>query len=168
MKRFNILFTGIMLFGVIGCSVESTSTTSLSSNYDPQWIAPEAPTNPLHVGVAREKVEDKQPILVVGHIGGSPNPFVDGVAAFSLIDLSLPDCAGGDCSDDGCTTPEELKKNLATVKFVNGDGKLVAVDARELLNVAAKSKVAVEGTAQRDEAGNLVVLASRLYVYPAE
>jgi hypothetical protein len=170
MKLFNILILAAVLLCLLGCG-ESASTIPggpTSANFDPKWIAAEAPTDPLNVGEAREKVKDKQPIRMVGRIGGSPNPFVDGVAAFTLMDLSLPDCAGGDCSDDGCCTPEELKRNLATVKFVNDYGKAVAVDARELLNVDAKSKVAVEGTAQRDEAGNLVVLAGRLYVYPAE
>jgi hypothetical protein len=156
---------------MFGCGIESTSTipgSSTSATFDPKWIANEAPADPLAVGEAREKAKDKQPIQMVGRIGGSPSPFVEGVAAFTLMDLSLPDCAGGDCSDEGCCTPEELKKNLATVKFVTGDGKPVAVDARELLNVDVKAKVAVEGTAQRDAAGNLVVLANHLYVYPAE
>lgn len=171
MKLFNSFVLGAVTLCLLGCSIESTTTISggsTSANFDPKWIASEAPADALAVGEAREKAQDKQPIQMVGRIGGSPNPFVDGVAAFTLMDLSLPDCAGGDCSDEGCCTPEELKKNLATVKFVNGDGKPVAVDARELLNVDVKAKVAVEGTAKRDEAGNLVVLANRLYLYPAE
>ena len=37
-------------------------------------------------------------------------------------------------------------------------------DARELLNVKEMSTVVVKGKAQRDEAGNLTILASGVYV----
>lgn len=37
-------------------------------------------------------------------------------------------------------------------------------DARKLLNVKELSTVVVKGEAQRDEAGNLTVLASGVYV----
>jgi len=40
----------------------------------------------------------------------------------------------------------------------------VKADARELLNVKEMSTVVVKGKAQRDEAGNLTILASGVYV----
>ena len=43
-------------------------------------------------------------------------------------------------------------------------GKLVQADARQLLNVRELSTVIVKGTAQRDDAGNLTVLADGIYV----
>jgi len=40
----------------------------------------------------------------------------------------------------------------------------VKADARGLLNVKEMSTVVVKGKAQRDEAGNLTILASGVYV----
>ena len=50
------------------------------------------------------------------------------------------------------------------VKVVDENGSLVKADARELLKVKELSTVVVKGKAQRDEAGNLTVLASGVYV----
>ncbi len=36
-----------------------------------------------------------------GRIGGSEKPFVDGLAAFTIVDLKVPYCA----DDEGCPTP---------------------------------------------------------------
>ena len=44
------------------------------------------------------------------------------------------------------------------------NGDLVKVDARELLDVKELSTVIVKGKANRDEAGNLTILASGVYV----
>ena len=50
------------------------------------------------------------------------------------------------------------------VKVVGEDGRLLAADARRLFGVKELQTVFVRGTASKDEKGNLVVLASRLYV----
>ncbi len=50
------------------------------------------------------------------------------------------------------------------IKIVDADGKLVKADARELLNVKELSTLVVKGKAQRDDAGNLTVLASGVFV----
>jgi hypothetical protein len=50
------------------------------------------------------------------------------------------------------------------VKVVDENGLLLQADARELLDVKELSTVVVRGTAQRDEAGNLTVLASGVFV----
>ena len=52
------------------------------------------------------------------------------------------------------------------VKFVDENGKSVETDARELLGVKELQTVVVTGKAQRDDAGNLTVLASGLFVRP--
>ncbi len=50
------------------------------------------------------------------------------------------------------------------VKVVDENGNLVKVDARELLQVKELSTVVVKGKAQRDDAGNLNILATGVYV----
>ncbi len=145
-----------------GCnSGDNTSQNSTpSANFDARYIFDAEPDGLVSVGDAHQSAQSEQEIYLLGRIGGSVHPFIDGLAAFTVIDLQLPECAG-----DGCCSPDELKTNLATVKFVNESGKPIAVDARELLNVDARTKVAVHGVVQRDESGNLTVMADKLYSY---
>ena len=49
-------------------------------------------------------------------------------------------------------------------KVVDEDGSLVKADAKGLLDVKELSTVVIKGKAQRDDAGNLTVLASGVYV----
>lgn len=50
------------------------------------------------------------------------------------------------------------------LKIIGPDGKPVATGAKELLGVKELQTVVVKGTAKRDEAGNLTVLASGIFV----
>jgi hypothetical protein len=119
----------------------------------------------------RESAGDQQEVIVVGRIGGSANPWVDGRAAFSIVDTSLEACS--DRKDDPCPQPwdyccetDRLAKAKALVKFVDDQGRLLPADARELFSLKELQTVVVRGRAQRDDAGNLTVLASGLFVRP--
>jgi hypothetical protein len=110
-------------------------------------------------------------VLVVGRIGGSKNPWIEGRAAFSIVDRSLRACSdieGDNCPFpwDYCCETSKLPTSTALVKIVDDGGQVVAADARELLKVKELQTVVVRGKAQRDEAGNLTVLASGLYIKP--
>ena len=50
------------------------------------------------------------------------------------------------------------------IKVVDENGDPVQADARELLKVKELSTVVIKGKAKRDDAGNLTVLASGVYV----
>ena len=106
-------------------------------------------------------------MTLVGLIGGSSDPFVDGMAAFTIVDAKVPYCA----ADEGCPTPwdyccqtEAVKENIATVKIVDESGKPVMSDARKLLKVKELSTVTVQGKAKRDPQGNLAIHATKLFV----
>jgi len=110
-------------------------------------------------------------LIVVGRIGGSANPWVEGRAAFSIVDLSLKACSdreGDECAMpwDYCCETDLLPKATVLVKVVDDSGNLVATDARELLQAKELQTVVVEGKAKRDEAGNLTVLAGGVYAKP--
>ena len=132
-----------------------------------QYEAETEPAGAMPVGEAREKTEDGQDVTLVGLIGGSSEPFVKGLAAFTIVDPKVPYCA----PDEGCPTPwdyccetDAVKQNIATVKIVDDSGKPVTQDAREFLNVKELSTVVVKGKARRDEQGNLTVAASKIFV----
>lgn len=163
-----------MLTICIGCGTsdvgETTAAPKPNANGKP-FVATAEPANAVPVGTARETVESEQEVTLVGIIGGSTEPFVDGLAAFTIVDPKVPWCS----EDEGCPTPwdycctqDQVKDNIATVKVVDESGSPVAGDARQLLGVRELSTVVVQGTATRDDQGNLTVDATRVFVRPVE
>jgi hypothetical protein len=119
------------------------------------------------VGVAAAKTGTDESITVVGRIGGSEKPFVDGIAAFTIVDPQIEPCG----KEEGCPTPwdyccsqDKMKDNLATVKVVDAKGAPVSGNAKELLNVKELSTVVIQGKRQSDAEGNLTILASKIFV----
>lgn len=146
-----------------GCA-KSPSTAPTA---DSSLLLKSKPANALNVAQAKKEVKDEQEIVLVGRIGGEEKPFVDGVAAFSIVDLSLKACA----PEEGCPTPwdyccstDKLPENKALVKVVDASGKTITSSAKQLLGAKELSIVTVQGRASRDEAGNLTVLASGVFV----
>ena len=134
-----------------------------------KYVADSEPAGAVPVGEARQSVKDSESVTLVGLIGGSSKPFVDGLAAFTIVDEKVPYCA----PDEGCPTPwdyccetDAVKDNIATIKIVDDAGKPFVGDARELLNVKELSTVVVQGKAKRDEQGNLTVAATKVFVRP--
>ena len=150
-----------------GCSQPSqTSPTDAVKASEPAYLLTEKPAGAQGVAAARRS-EAQGEVAVEGLIGGSEKPFVEGVAAFTIVDPAVPHCGAG----EGCPTPwdyccntDQLKDNTAMVKIVGANGKTVSKDARELLGVQELSKVIVHGKARQDEEGNLTVLADKVYV----
>lgn len=124
------------------------------------------PVDAVPVGEARTTVTDGQALTLIGYIGGSEAPFVDGAVVFTIVDPAVPRCA--DANDptpwDYCCQQEALKTNMATIQFVDGGGEILYQDAKQLLGVKELDLVLVQGIAQRDEAGNLILAAEKLYV----
>ncbi|MBW3598328.1 MAG: hypothetical protein KY475_13780 [Planctomycetes bacterium] len=131
------------------------------------YVLAAEPADAKGVAEARESAQDGDDVTVVGRIGGDHEPFIDGAAAFTIVDPKLQPCP----AEEGCPTPWDyccdlnlLKDNKAVVKVVNEQGQLVNSDARELLGVEELSTVTVQGKAQRDDAGNLTILATGIHV----
>ena len=108
-------------------------------------------------------------MTVIGRIGGDANPWVEGRAAFLIVDPSLKPC--NEQGDDSCETPWDYccdwtcsPRRRPRSKFVDDGGQTIATDARKLFGVKELETVVVTGKAKRDEAGNLTVLASGIFV----
>jgi hypothetical protein len=154
-----------------GCgSSEVASTPSEGySATESKYLVDREPAGAIPVGEARETTEDGQDVTLVGLIGGSSEPFVDGLAAFTIVDPKVPYCA----AEEGCPTPwdycctqDQVKDNIATVKIVDEAGRPVVHGARGLLGVKELSTVVVKGKAMRDDQGNLTVSANQVFVRP--
>lgn len=161
-----LLMTSLTILS--GCSQTATSTTEKATpKADSPYVAKIEPAGALPVGESRSTAKTDDEVIIVGRIGGSTAPFVEGLAAFTIVDPKVPYCA----SDEGCPTPWDycceqnaVKDNIATIKVVDASGRVVAEDARKLLGVKELSEVVVQGKAKRDEEGNLAVMASQIFV----
>lgn len=156
------VFAGILglVALLVGCG-KSPSGSAGSSEY----LASSEPAGAVGVAAAKKATDDS--ITVVGRIGGSEKPFVDGLAAFTIVDEQIEPCG----KEEGCQTPwdyccaqDKMKDNMATVKVVDAKGSAVTGNAQELLKVKELSRVVVQGKRQADAEGNLTILASKVFV----
>ena len=137
---------------------------------DGGYLLAEEPQGAKGVLDVRQAAKDGDDVLVMGRVGGSKKPFLDGLAGFTIVDPSLKQCSerlGDNCDtpwDYCCEDPAELKRATILVKFVDDGGKTLREDARELLGLEPLQTVVVRGKAKRDADGNLTVLASALHV----
>lgn len=160
----------LLIVVIAGCA---KPTTAPVSSYDgSKFMLPSEPDGAQNVIAAKESAKDEQQIVVLGRIGGNVNPWVEDRAAFFIVDSSLLACS--DDKEDGetcsCQTPwdycceSDLPAAMTLVKFVEPDGTIVKHDARQIFDLSELQTVVVKGTAQRDEAGNLTILANGMFV----
>jgi len=163
----------LVLSLLTGCSRSEPSAHRGSAGgtgaSDAAYLLTEKPAEAQGVAAVRKADANAEEIVVEGRIGGSEKPFVDGIAAFTIVDPSIPYC--GQHDDEKCPTPwdyccntDKLKDNSALIKIVGADGTPVSKDARELLGVKELARVIVRGKAQRDEQGNLTVLVEKVHI----
>jgi hypothetical protein len=165
------LVVGVLVAaGLSGCGSSSPAPGQATSPApDPKYILTEQPDEAKPVIDVRKDAKDGDEIVVTGRIGGDVDPWVKGRAAFLIVDPSLVPCserAGDSCPTpwDYCCDTDRLAESKATIKFVDTNGDTLATDARQLLGLKELQHVTVRGQAKRDDAGNLTVLATGIYV----
>jgi hypothetical protein len=172
-----ITFHGFVAMGaLLAMQLIDTGVSRLSaaetrkSTVDKTYLLEKEPKEASDVIAIRKDSKDQQDVVVVGRIGGRRTPWVKGMAAFSVVDRSLTPC--NEIEGDTCKTPwdycceADLPKATLLVMLTDKDGKVVKKDARELLGVKELDTVTIQGKAKRDKAGNVSILASKLYVAP--
>jgi hypothetical protein len=153
-------------------SAPSTAQERVPTAAGKKYLLPQEPSGSKSVLNARKDAKDGEDIVLVGRIGGDAKPWVEGRASFWIVDTSLKSCK--ETEDDNCPTPwdycciprNELTAAMATVKIVDETGQTIPTDARELLGVKELQTIVVRGRARRDESGNLIVLASGIFLRP--
>jgi len=168
------LVAALILAAVVGCG-QGTSSEVSDQYLTPvsvdgsKYVLADEPDGAIGVIAARQTANDGEPIVVVGRIGGSANPWIEGRAAFMLLDASMvlvangtENAAGEVCLDDCCAA--ERAESTALVKVVDANGKVLSADARQLLGVAADDMVVVRGKANKDNNGNFVVIADGVHI----
>jgi hypothetical protein len=169
-----LVIVGLVVLVVAGCGRSSAPAAGGASAPSPvagKFVLSDEPADAKTVIEVREAAKDGDEVTIVGRIGGDVEPFVKDRAAFVIVDPTRKACS--DIPGDNCPTPwdyccdsDGLDKAKATIKFVDDQGQTVATDARKLLGVKELQRVTIRGQAKRDEAGNLTVLASGIYVKP--
>jgi hypothetical protein len=174
-RRYFHLLVLAFAVALSGCGgAETASTGGTDSNPSPadsaKYLLATEPADAQAVRAVRTSARDGDRVAVVGRIGGEEDPWVEGIAAFNLVDEALRPC--NEISGDRCATPwdyccqPDLAEGRVLVQVVDGEGKTVRSDARNLLGVKELQTVVVQGIAKKDEAGNLTLMADSVFVRP--
>jgi hypothetical protein len=165
MKR---VISTVAVFAACGLMLCVRAVSAAETGEKNSYQLAEAPHAASDVAAMRKDAKDKQEVVVVGRIGGRANPWIKGMAAFSIVDRSLKPC--NEIEGDTCKTPwdycceSDLGKSTLLVTFVDENGKIVKQDARKLLGVKELDTVTIVGRAKRDSSGNVSILASKVYI----
>lgn len=173
MNEMHKLVTAFSLASLLamfaGCNPAAPPAASSPSPEGAPYIMAAEPAGTKGVREVRADAKDADEVMMIGRIGGDTNPWIEGQAAFLIVDRSLKPC--NEKEDDACPTPwdyccdtDTLPAHKALIKFVDSSGKTVATDARKLLGVKELQTVVVHGKAKRDDVGNLTVLADGIFV----
>ncbi|HEY8502982.1 MAG TPA: hypothetical protein VIL46_00270 [Gemmataceae bacterium] len=169
LNRIRALSAAALIAVAAGCAPEPTPSAPAPAAGDASaYLLDAEPAGAKGVVDARADAKDGEEVVVVGRIGGDVNPWVDGRAAFSIVDLSAQACS--DIPGDNCPTPwdycceADLPQKRLLVKVVDPQGELLRQGAKEAFGLKELQTVVVRGKAQRDKEGNLTVLADGLYV----
>lgn len=173
----------IMIAFAVGCEKSPTNapqTTNTGAPNPSDAAAPalpaslflaSAPSDVQEVKVAKAALKQGDAVTVRGRIGGSVDPFVSGRAVFTIIDKAMPACS--DNPDDACETPwdyccetrADIIAHAATVQVVDAAGVPLKIDVKDANGLKPLTEVIIVGTvAQRDDAGNLVINATGVFV----
>jgi hypothetical protein len=177
MLRYSITWIVLGLsLATQGCGEGSAVAVPATTDKSPvatadgtHFLLAEEPEGAVGVIAAREQGVDDEPIVVVGRVGGQANPWIEGRAAFMLLDPSMMVVSEGEATGEGvlCTgdcCAAERANCTTMVKFVDENGRPLGVDSRKLLGIQESDLLVVRGKAKRDEHGNFAVIADGVYI----
>lgn len=162
--------TAFVLIAAMGCEKTSNSADNIDLAEREKYLLAGEPEGAEGIVAVRERLQDGETYVLFGRVGGVPDPWSPGKAAFVIADpVALMEIGadGHDC-DDGCAFCKKKKahpsRHLAMVRVVDPDGEVVSIDARKLLNLDVEDMVVVRGKVHQDKLGNLIVHADGVHV----
>ncbi len=153
-----------------GTKTGETASVSLPDSF---FLASE-PAGKKSVKEVRDGANSGDEIVITGKVGGDVNAFIEGRAVFTIVDLALKDCAESEMEEGGCPTPWDyccedktnLAQHTATIELRDGE-KPYSVSVQGLRGLEHQKVVVIQGTAHKDEAGNLTIVAKGLWMKSA-
>ncbi|MDP6443498.1 MAG: hypothetical protein QGG36_29280 [Pirellulaceae bacterium] len=104
MRKLLLFTAGACLTLAVGCSQNEEPITPVAGSVDGSlYRLDNEPAGALGVIKIRQDAKDQDSVVVVGRIGGSESPWVDGRAAFTIVDSSLKSCL--ECGSMECPKP---------------------------------------------------------------
>jgi hypothetical protein len=166
-----MLGTAVAHISGCGRAPDTDSVTGTPSNPidGSRYLLSDEPDDAIGVIEARESAVDGAPITVVGRIGGTTTPWVNGRAAFTLLDASMVLVAEGTDAGEGqictgdCCAAERAHATML-VKILDENGRVLAADSRQLLGLAENDMVVVCGKATKDKSGNVALIADAVFI----
>jgi hypothetical protein len=168
---------GVVIVGgliwITGCGSGSKPDANATTPPPPaaaKLLLSTEPVGAKNIVEIREQAKDKDEVVLVGRIGGDRDPWVEGMAAFKITDLSCVPCnerPGDDCKfpwDYCCEDNEKMKKSVAMVQIVDDHGKVIAEDAKKSLGFKELQTIVIQGIAERDKDNNLTVNAKKVFI----
>lgn len=149
----------LFAFAFAGCAKFDAGSVAA----DPRFLLPAAPASSVGVNELKEKVKSGDQVSVSGRVGGGVKPWIEGRAAFVLVDSYAP-LPSAECGPDCPHCAAEIAASSMVVKFLDENGKTIAVDSRQLLGVKEEEEVIVNGVATRDEQGNVALTATGIFI----
>jgi hypothetical protein len=159
-----LLVVPVLLAACGGESAPARAAGLPASDLPEHYFLASTPAGAVDVGAARAGLEDGATVTVRGVVGGSVKPFVEGLAAFTIVDPALVSCAEDDMAcktpwDYCCIDPQTIAENSATVEF-RESGATLSASPRGFHGLDRLSTVVVEGVAEKDAQGNVTIVAS--------
>lgn len=172
--KFSLPLLAITILSLTGCGAETeVSSTDGAEEVTvdvSQFTLDQAPEDAQAVAAVRESSQDEDQVVLVGRIGGTTHPWVEGAAAFMMVDEAMLAC--GDATECNCPTPWDyccissdiLAANSVTVKFVDEQNKTQMFNAKKAFDLTELQTVIIEGEVDRDDTGKFSILARKMYV----
>jgi hypothetical protein len=164
MMRTIRLTISTCLLSLAGCTGQSQH-----AELGKRFLLADEPSGAMGVLDYHEAPPASPEVTLVGRVGFAGLKWSSHSAMFELRDLSdsIVDAAHHVCHDENCpfckgkNGPDQSR---AIVALIGANGQVPPIDARKLLPLAEGQTVVVSGRAEVDEAGQLTILASGLYV----
>ena len=163
-KAIGPLCLVVVLLAGCGTAEPKAQATAVDRSAFKNYVLPSEPDGAVGVVAAREEAKDGRTLVVVGRVGGGIKPWVEGRAAFVMVDAAAAFEPDDQCPE-GCNCHAgELADATTLIKFVDAQGRTLEIDSRDLLGIKESDMVVVSGNAKRDPDGNLTVMANGLYI----
>jgi hypothetical protein len=157
------------------CGEAAAPTPAVAAAVAPlpeSYYAAVEPAAAKPVGAVKTAAKTGDAVVVVGRVGGERKVFSERRASFLLVDPELKAC-GEHGFDDPCKYPwdyccedkAKLRAGMVTVEFRGANGVLAAA-VRGFHGLDHLKTVVVSGRAEKDDAGNVVVVADSVHVRP--
>jgi hypothetical protein len=156
-----------LLLATAGCGSQAVDPQVLAERE--RFLLTTEPPGAASVLDTRETLAAPAEVVLVGQIGGLPNPWTEGRAMFVIADPTiLAELEDHECGE-GCPHCAKHKQDqalngLARIQFLDASGQPLPIDARRLFELQVDQTVVVCGQAHVDALGCLVVSASGIYL----